>query len=300
MAVLDFILSHADGDERPYLSVSILGTSMSGLLDSGASNTIIGGPGWEVISKLNLPLNKSDKVRCRVANGEVCVGLGSVDVPFQIQDRVKIITTLVVPSVSHSLILGADFWRLMGIVPDLRHGSWTFSSTNVVIDSVALHSQTELDTEQLERLNRLVDRAFADMGDSLGCTTLVEHEIKTSSPPIKQRSSINEERANGFARVYSDVKKRLQHAYENSKSHYNLRRRDEQFLPNDLVWRKNYVQSDASKYFAAKLAPRFVGPYRVAKRLSPWTYELVDNENKFGGVWHAKDLKAHPPDNSDN
>ncbi|KAJ8974895.1 hypothetical protein NQ317_000601 [Molorchus minor] len=187
MAVLDFILSHADGDERPYLSVSILGTSMSGLLDSGASNTIIGGPGWEVISKLNLPLNKSDKVRCRVANGEVCVG-----------------------------------------------------------------------------------------------------------------SSINEERANGFARVYSDVKKRLQHAYENSKSHYNLRRRDEQFLPNDHVWRKNYVQSDASKYFAAKLAPRFVGPYRVAKRLSPWTYELVDNENKFGGVWHAKDLKAHPPDNSDN
>lgn len=36
-AVLDFVLSHAKGDERPYLSVDILGVKLDGLLDSGAS-----------------------------------------------------------------------------------------------------------------------------------------------------------------------------------------------------------------------------------------------------------------------
>lgn len=187
IAVLDFILSHADGDERPYLNVSILGIAMRGLLDSGASHTIIGGPGWEVLNKLNLPF-KDKTIHCTVANGQNCVGIGTVDIPFRVQNRVKIINTLVIPSISHSLVLGANFWRQMGIVPDLRHDSWTFTTnSSVEIKSVQLQSRTELTPEQLVRLNQLVDNVFKDMGETLGCTTLVEHEIKTSSPPIKQR-----------------------------------------------------------------------------------------------------------------
>lgn len=186
-AVLDFILAHAEGDERPYLSVSILGSSMLGLLDSGASHTIVGGLGWKVIKSLNLPFKDKNTVHCTVANGQDCVGVGSIDIPFQVQDRIKIVNTLVIPSISHALILGADFWRQMGIVPDLRHGSWTFSSNTVIVDSVALHSQSELVSDQLSKLNSLVSDAFQNMGNSLGCTTLVEHEIKTASAPIKQR-----------------------------------------------------------------------------------------------------------------
>ncbi|KAJ8978749.1 hypothetical protein NQ317_015659 [Molorchus minor] len=77
---------------------------------------------------------------------------------------------------------------------------------------------------------------------------------------------------------------------------YDLRRRETQFLKNELVWRRNYVLSDKAQFYTAKLAPKFVGPFTIAKRLSPWTYELKDSKDKSCGVWHAKDLKAHPPD----
>lgn len=110
------------------------------------------------------------------------------------------------------------------------------------------------------------------------------------------RTGINDDRSRGLARVYADIKSKLRKAYDHSKQNYDLRRRDTQYLPNQLVWRRNYVLSDASKFFTAKLAPKYLGPFTVAKRLSPWTYELRDENNKYRGVWHIKDLKAHPPD----
>lgn len=161
---------------------------MLGLLDSGASNTIIGGKGWKILGKLNLALNTSDVTSCTVANGEKCQSLGSINVPFQLKDRVKIVKALVIPSLAHTLILGADFWKAMGLVPDLRHGEWKFSNLpETYVDSIALQSQTELSPSQSKQLHELVENAFREMGDSLGCTNLVEHEIKTSSAPIKQR-----------------------------------------------------------------------------------------------------------------
>ena len=59
---------------------------------------------------------------------------------------------------------------------------------------------------------------------------------------------------------------------------------------------KNYVLSDAAKYFTRKLAPSYVGPFYIHKRLSPWTYELRDAEGNSKGVWHTKDLKPGPDD----
>jgi Reverse transcriptase (RNA-dependent DNA polymerase)./Integrase core domain. len=141
-----------------------------------------------MLSSLNLKLDSTDIISCTVANGQKCSSLGSLIVPFQLQDRVKLIKTLVIPSLPHTLILGADFWRAMEIVPDLRHGAWKFSnSSENFIDSVALQSQTTLTPDESKQLLRLVEKSFTEMGDELGCTTLVEHEIKTTSPPIKQR-----------------------------------------------------------------------------------------------------------------
>lgn len=186
-AIIDFILAHAENDERPYLEVEILGQRLLGLLDSGATHTVIGGPGWRRLQTLGLPINKQDMVTCSVANGGKCKSLGSVLVPFQLKDRFRMISVLVVPDFPHTLILGQDFWRRMGIVPDLRRNNWTFSNSEPCTAEISVQSQSSLTSEQTQVLQQLVDKAFSDMGDKLGCTTLVEHEIKTSSPPIKQR-----------------------------------------------------------------------------------------------------------------
>lgn len=50
-----------------------------------------------------------------------------------------------------------------------------------------LRSKTVLTLLQNSRLDALVQRNLELMGIELGCTNLVEHNIISSSPPIKQR-----------------------------------------------------------------------------------------------------------------
>lgn len=84
---------------------------------------------------------------------------------------------------------------------------------------------------------------------------------------------------------------KLEKAGQNAAQKYNLRKRHQEFAKGDLVLRRNYVLSDASKYFSSKLAPRYIGPFQIKARISPWTYELSD-----GSIWHTKDLKPGPFD----
>lgn len=125
-----------------------------------------------------------------------------------------------------------------------------------------------------------------------------DNPTHNNSPPLNDRNFDPVARSEALQTVFDDVQKRLLQAYEKSKRVYDLRRRDERFQLHQKVWKRNYVLSDATKQFTSKLAPKYVGPYTINKILSPWTYELVDDNRHNIGVWHAKDLKAHPPDDS--
>lgn len=186
--VLDYILDHAEKDERPYLEVEVLGKSLLGLLDSGASKTILGGKGFVVAQELGLPLKTNHLTTCTVANGNRCHSVGAIDLPICLRGRLFLIEAIVVPELSHVLILGADFWRTVGIVPDLRHNEWHFSSEPILVNSVEhVKSQSLLTPLEKMRLNAVIERNMTRMGKELGCTNRVEHVIVTSSPPIKQR-----------------------------------------------------------------------------------------------------------------
>lgn len=186
--LLDYILSHAKGDTRPYLQVSIYGCVLLGLLDSGATSTIIGGPGWNILKSF-CRIEDCKQKSCLVASGQSCDILGMVTVPMALCSRVKIIKVLIVPSLPLSLILGIDFWKEMRIIPDMFSVEWSFRelSPNDDCARVALISAEFLSINQKSRLDQLVDDIFKTMGNKLGCTNLVEHEIRTSSPPLKQR-----------------------------------------------------------------------------------------------------------------
>ncbi|KAJ8937520.1 hypothetical protein NQ314_011811, partial [Rhamnusium bicolor] len=173
-----FILDHAQNDERPYLKVSVLGKPLLGLLDSGASTTILGSAGWKLLKDLELNLDSSKAVRCTVANGQSVQSIGECEIPFRVRDRIKLITVLVVPELLHTLILGANFWKSMGIVPDLRHNEWHFSDQPIcgsINEMDHLRGQTILSPLQETRLKALIDRNVALMGEKLGCTDLAEH-----------------------------------------------------------------------------------------------------------------------------
>lgn len=130
-SVLDFVLSHAHGDERPYVTVSVFGKELLGLLDSGASHTIAGNRGRSDLQSIGfVNLEPVQQKYVWVANGASCECIGILRVPMKLRDVEKIIDILVVPSLNHSLILGIDFWLRMGIVPDLRSNEWKFHASD--------------------------------------------------------------------------------------------------------------------------------------------------------------------------
>lgn len=192
--VLDYILAHAGPDERPYLKVEIFGKKLLGLLDTGATHTIVGSSGWKILSDLNIRLNRNGTLVCKVANDQKTSVLGSARVPIKLMDRVKLIDVIVVPDIHHPLILGINFFVSMGIVPNLRKDCWHFDTSTVDKDYqldlakvTSVQGKDALTENQRESLDCLVDQYFELMGDKLGCTSLVEHHIQTNATPIKQR-----------------------------------------------------------------------------------------------------------------
>lgn len=48
----------SENDPRPYLEIKINNNIFSGLLDTGAMQCVLGKPGYNIISKMNLTISK--------------------------------------------------------------------------------------------------------------------------------------------------------------------------------------------------------------------------------------------------
>lgn len=185
LAIVNFIISHVGQDQRPYLEISIFGFRILGLLDSGATRSIIGREGWEILKGMDFSLDKSDAPSCTVADGKECMSQGSVTVPVRLMDQIKLIKFLVVPEVTSSIILGIDFWCTMGIVPDLKRDVWNF--TGLATLNVQNTMTSDLTDEQRLRLQMMLNENWERMPNKIGCTSRVQHKIVTESEPVKQR-----------------------------------------------------------------------------------------------------------------
>ncbi|KAG5897527.1 hypothetical protein JTB14_004302 [Gonioctena quinquepunctata] len=64
--------------------------------------------------------------------------------------------------------------------------------------------------------------------------------------------------------LYKEVKGKLLKAAEKNKCYYDLRPGDVKYEVGDEVYRTNFVQSDAAKFYSSKLANEFVGPFIVS------------------------------------
>ena len=93
--------------------------------------------------------------------------------------------------------------------------------------------------------------------------------------------------------IYDMVQTNLKLVNERQAKYFNRNRRNIIFKVGDLVLRRNRVLSSAADHFAAKLAPKFVGPCIVEQVLSPVIYMLRDvNGDKTTKV-HVEDLKTY-------
>ncbi|KAK3916849.1 Pro-Pol polyprotein [Frankliniella fusca] len=117
--------------------------------------------------------------------------------------------------------------------------------------------------------------------------------IKYKVPQVKPAGVMGVQRKINapMQKFREEIEKRLKASYEKNKVYYNLRRRPLDLQVGDTVYRENHVQSNAVKYFSKKLAPKFIGPFTVAKKVGYQGYLLKDADGKTDGPWHVKHLK---------
>jgi hypothetical protein len=124
------------------------------------------------------------------------------------------------------------------------------------------------------------------------------HTVKGSAPCSTDDVQVTDrdkkaESLNELADIFQKVELALTKAYKQSASRYNLRRREVKLNVGDIVWRRNFVQSNAAKFFSAKLAPRYV-KCRVINRLSDVAYDLEELTTGRKGKFHVKDIIKIP------
>lgn len=88
-----------------------------------------------------------------------------------------------------------------------------------------------------------------------------------------------------------DVEKNIKEAYNRYSKYYNLRARPRVFQKGDVVWKKNFNLSDATKNISAKLNPQRIKCV-VKKRVGTNTYELENCQGKRLGIFHLKDIST--------
>ena len=91
------------------------------------------------------------------------------------------------------------------------------------------------------------------------------------------------------------VRRHMDKAIARQVRNYNKNRRQDLDQVGNLVRRRNHVSSSAEDRFAAKQAPRFVGPAMIVQVYSPIVYLVEDLYSKRGTKVFANNLKKYTP-----
>nr|XP_043069503.1 uncharacterized protein LOC122322127 [Drosophila bipectinata] len=103
------------------------------------------------------------------------------------------------------------------------------------------------------------------------------------------------ENATMLKEMFEIVRRNMERAAQDQARHYNLRRRkwspkvSETVHSGPALWAKEHHLSKAAEGFAAKLAPRYNGPYTVVDFVSPVIVTLRHGRTKRA---HVRELKC--------
>ncbi|KAK3928325.1 Retrovirus-related Pol polyprotein from transposon 412 [Frankliniella fusca] len=187
------------GQRYTWLLGCLSSWSPFGLLDSGASRTLVGPTGRKLLEDAGLKPQPPQKFQfIRVANKGLARIESEYSVPFTVVGTTRVLTVLYVPRLCSDLILGLDFWRRYQLRPDFVSNTCLVGCLDIFSAELAEKEEEDSDNvltpSQRCELQEILDefRPILDI-DRLGCLKGVEHHIDTGdAPPCKQKySSLN-------------------------------------------------------------------------------------------------------------
>lgn len=170
-------------DNRPYTDVIIADTKIRGLLDSGATISVLGSECHKI---LETGIHKVHKIHSQLetASGQKQRVVGYIYVPISFNGKTKMITLFLVPSLKQKLYLGIDFWKLFDLKPIQQVNEVNLES----LPDTSIYKYHILTDEQRTELNRVKELFPSYAKEGIGRTSLLTHTIDTGDvQPIKQR-----------------------------------------------------------------------------------------------------------------
>ena len=101
------------------------------------------------------------------------------------------------------------------------------------------------------------------------------------------------DRLDGLPDLHQRAAAQAKAAQDRQASYYDAGRREPDFKPGDKVWKRSHTLSSAAKGIAAKLAPKFEGPYWITAVLGSNTYRLVSDGGQIEEIVAADQLKPY-------
>ncbi|KAL7723281.1 hypothetical protein ACLKA6_012819 [Drosophila palustris] len=116
--VVEAVARSAQSDPRVFADFSLGGRQLRGLLDSGASVSLLGRGCRELAEELDLPVKPYVSI-VRTASGEDRSIIGRMVVPVEYKGEIREVEMYLCPYLEQTAYLGIDFWRIFGIAPEV-------------------------------------------------------------------------------------------------------------------------------------------------------------------------------------
>lgn len=176
-------------DNRPHVAIRIGDIEVTALIDTGATNSILGAEGWRLLSdRFRQCMTHSDVPHVNVANGSSNKVIGVVPLEITLDSVTRTINFLVVPTLAYSHVLGADFCDAFKLSMHFRDFSFQLPRGGVVSAVEGVSRRDCLSVKQTELLDNVIEKFRELSTTEMGCVTTAVHRIDTGdSAPIKQR-----------------------------------------------------------------------------------------------------------------
>lgn len=160
-------------------------------MDTGANLNIIGNGYHKNLLKLGFKLTPV-RSSATCANGSKVNVIGTLLLPIIFKNRTYEITFLAIPTVIDNFIMGMDFMHKVGLINLINlnttcNGIVTQTQGNTSV--CAIIPKQQLSPLEAIEINKVIAKykTISTEEKGLGKTSIVEHKILTTGPPIKQR-----------------------------------------------------------------------------------------------------------------